>query len=83
MKKFDLLEKKRQLEGRKKKTKQKETLGTRLTKVFVGSIAAFMFWSVFSTLKLSKLFAYSLNALIVIGFFLYLWKSGVFNKNHS
>jgi len=82
MKKFDLVAKKQELESRRVRD-TKETTGTRLTKVFAGSIGAFMLWSAFSTVSMPNSARIVVNALLLIGLGLYLWKSGAFRKNKA
>ncbi|WP_430883660.1 hypothetical protein [Fusibacter sp. JL216-2] len=80
MKKFDLIEKKRELDSRRTKD-TRETLGTRLVKVIVGLIGGFMLWSVFTTVTMAPFLSVIVNILIVLGVALYYFKSGVFSKN--
>lgn len=79
MKKFDLIEKKKELDSRRTKD-TKETLGTRIAKIIVGLIGGFMLWSVFTTVPMHTTLYFLVNLLIVLGVALYYYKSGVFSK---
>ena len=82
MKKFDLFAKKRELDERHDKD-TRETIGTRITKVLVGLVGAFMLWSALTTVNMPILARMLVNLFLVCGTGLYYWKSGVFRKNEN
>lgn len=79
MKKFDLFAKKRELDERRIKD-TRETIGTRIAKLFVGLIGAFMLWSAFTTVEMPDLARILLNIILICGTCVYYWKSGVFRR---
>ena len=82
MKKFDLFAKKRELDERHEKD-TRETIGTRITKILVGLVGAFMLWSALTTVEMPGIARILINLLLICGTGVYYWKSGVFSKNEA
>ncbi len=75
MKKFDLLEKRQELNANRVRD-TRETTGMRITKISVGSVGGFMLWSACSTVPMTSLAHNIVNAVIVVSVLSYLWFSG-------